>query len=95
PKVVQQARLTPGERVDIWLSPLPRNRFQHALSSFEASFACDAVPDGTRVTRTLTFQFAPYVRWLLEPRLRHRLPGEVRAELRLAKQHLEQHTPGA
>jgi len=90
PKVVQQARLTPGRRIDISLSPLPLNRLAHAIAHFEASFVCAAVNGGTQVTRTLEFRFARTVRWVLEPLLRRRLPGEVRDEVRLAKQHFEQ-----
>lgn len=91
PKVIQQARLAPGKRIDISLSPLPRNRLQHAMTHFEASFECAEVAGGTHVTRTLTFRFSPTFRWLLEPLLRRRLPGEVREEVRLAKEHLERH----
>lgn len=89
PKVVQQVRLTPWSRIDITLSPPPRNRMQHAFAKFNASFECVEVPEGTRVTRTLNFSFHPATRWLLEPLLRRRLPGEVRDEIALAKRHLE------
>ncbi|WP_370591195.1 SRPBCC family protein [Saccharopolyspora montiporae] len=89
PKVVQYARLTPGRRIDIGLMPLPANRIAHALARFAASFECEAVEGGTRVVRTLEFQFTPPARWLLEPLFRRRLEDEVRAELRLAKHHLE------
>ena len=90
PKVVQYARLTPGRRIDIGLSDLPENRVAHAVATFHASFECQPVEAGTRVTRSLEFQFAPFVRWLFEPLFRRRLEPEVREELRLAKQHLEQ-----
>jgi len=90
PKVVQQARLTPGRRIVIALSPLPLNRLAHAIARFEASFECAAVDGGTQVTRTLEFRFSRAVRWVLEPLFRRRLPGEVRDEVRLAKQHFEQ-----
>ncbi len=89
PKVVQQLILTPGQRIDISLSPLPRNRIGHAMAQFDASFQTQSVPEGTRVTRTLQFRVTPALRWLLEPLLRRRLPGEVREELRLAKRYLE------
>lgn len=89
PKVVQQARLTPGTRIDITLSPLPRNRLAHTIARFDASFECAEVEGGTHVTRTLNFRFAPAVRWLFEPLFRRRLPAEVREEIRLAKEHLE------
>lgn len=89
PKVVQQVRLTPGERIDISLSPLPHNRLAHAMAAFTASFVCAEVPGGTHVTRTLQFRIAPWMRWVLEPLLRRRLPAEVAAEVAAAKAHLE------
>lgn len=89
PKVVQYARLTPGDRIDIGLMPLPSNRIAHAMARFQASFECRAVEGGTRVVRTLEFRFTPLVRWLLEPLFRRRLEHEVRAEIRLAKDYLE------
>lgn len=92
-KVVQQARLTPGQRIDITLSPLPSNRLAHTIARFEACFECVEVNAGTQVTRTLNFLFTPAVRWFLEPLFRRRLPGEVREEIRLAKEHLEQKHP--
>ncbi|MHA6803735.1 SRPBCC family protein [Salinifilum ghardaiensis] len=90
PKVVQYAQLTPGERIDIGLVPLPANRLAHALARFQASFECHQVEGGTHLIRTLEFQFTPALRWLLEPLFRRRLEPEVRAEIQLAKQHLEQ-----
>lgn len=87
PKIVQQVRLTPGLRLDVTLAPRPRNRLAHVMAHFEASFVCEPVADGTRVLRTLEFRFTPAVRWLLEPPLRRRLPGEVREELLLAREH--------
>jgi hypothetical protein len=89
PTVVQQVRLTPGERIDITLSPRPHNRLAHAMASFDAHFEATATEGGTRVVRTLNFRFTPAVRWLLEPLLRRRLPAEVRDEISLAKRHLE------
>lgn len=89
PKVVQQARLTPGVRIDISLSPLPHNHLAHATAQFEASFECTPSVGGTQVTRTLEFRFTPALRWMLEPLFRRRLPGEVRDEVQLAKQYFE------
>jgi hypothetical protein len=62
----------------------------HAIAHFEASFQCVEVDGGTQVARSLTFRFAPAVRWLFEPLPRRRLPHEVREEVRLANQHPEQ-----
>lgn len=95
PKVVQRMRLTPGRRIDISLSPLPSNRVAHAMAHFEASFECAEARGGTHLIRSLVFGFSPAFRWLMEPLLRHRLPGEVREEIRLAKEYLEQHPPQA
>ena len=89
PKVVQQVRLTPGERADVTLSPKPANRLAHAMAQFEASFACRPVDGGTEVTRTLRFTFKAPFRWLLEPLFQRRLDAEVRDEIARAKQHLE------
>lgn len=79
-----------GQRIDISLSPSPHNRLAHLIAAFEASFECAAMDNGTLVTRTLEFRFAPAVRWFLEPLFRRRLPADVREEIQLAKQHLEQ-----
>ncbi|MGH3503632.1 MAG: SRPBCC family protein [Nocardioidaceae bacterium] len=92
PKVVQHARLTPGRRVDIGLTPLPANRLAHAMAWFRASFECRAVDGGTRVVRTLEFRFTHLTRWLLEPLFRRRLEAEVRDELDRVKDYLE-HRP--
>lgn len=89
PKVVQFVELTAGRRVDIGLLPKPHNRLAHAMAQFRASFECTPVESGTRVTRTLEFTFSRAVRWLMEPLFRRRLEGDVRDELRRAKQHLE------
>lgn len=93
PTVVQQIRLTPGERIDISLSPLPRNRLAHATAHFAASFECTPIPGGVQVTRTLEFRFTPALRWMLEPLFRRRLPSEVRDEVQRAKQYLESTRP--
>ncbi len=89
PKVIQQVRLSPGRRIDISLSPLPHNRLAHATAHFEASFECTPSAGGTVVTRTVEFRFTRALRWMFEPLFRWRLPGEVREEIQLAKQHLE------
>lgn len=89
PKVVQFVELTPGRRVDIGLLPRPANRLAHLMAQFAASFECQPVEGGTRVTRRLQFTFSPAVRWLAEPLLRRRLERDVRDEVRLAKEYLE------
>ncbi|TDC03280.1 SRPBCC family protein [Nonomuraea longispora] len=90
PKLVSQMRLTPGRRVDVRYAPLPHNRLNHRLSRFSASFEVEAMADGgSRVKRMISFEFVPFLRWLLEPILRRRLPADVRAEVRGAKQRLE------
>jgi hypothetical protein len=87
PKVVQTVRLTPGERIDIALTPRPANRLAHLVAQFEASFTCREEPSGTQVTRTLRFRFTPVFRRLLVPLFRRRLPGEVTAELTRVRDH--------
>ncbi|MFC4585779.1 SRPBCC family protein [Sphaerisporangium corydalis] len=89
PKLVSQMRLTPGERVDVRYAPLPRNRLNHRLSRFAASFAAERIDGGTRVTRTISIDFAPFVRWMLEPILRRRLPADIEKEIRQARNRLE------
>ncbi|WP_440104931.1 hypothetical protein [Streptosporangium sp. H16] len=90
PKLVSQMRLTPGRRVDVQYAPLPRNRLNHRLSRFSASFEAEAVADGvSRVRRMISIDFAPFLRRPLEPILRHRLPADVRKEVRGSKRRLE------
>ncbi|WP_028932215.1 SRPBCC family protein [Pseudonocardia spinosispora] len=83
--VVQWIELTPGRRIDIGLVPSAWTR----LASFHATFEVTEVAGGTRVDRQLRFTFSPVLRWLLQPVLAKRLPAEVRAELRRAKDYLE------
>lgn len=87
--VVSQMRLTPGQRIDVRLAPLPRNVTSHLTSRFRASFTCVPHDGGIRVTRAISFEFNPPARWLVEPVLRRTLPGSVERELRLAKALLE------
>ena len=94
PKVEQTMRLTPGQRIDIALTPPPANRLGNAVARFEASFACRAVPGGTEVIRSLRFRFAPSFRWLLAPLFRRRLPAEVQVEMARARQHFAAGTSG-
>lgn len=89
PKVIQFIELTPGRRVDIGLLPRPANRLAHSMAHFDASFECEPVDGGTRVTRHLQFTFSPVLRWLMEPLLRRRLERDVREEIRRAKEYLE------
>jgi Polyketide cyclase / dehydrase and lipid transport len=89
PPAISQLRLTPGERIDIALAPWPQNKFNHRIARFRASFACEPAGDRTTVTRVVSFQFIPLVRWFFEPILRRNLPASVRRELRLAKEVLE------
>jgi len=92
PKVVSRMRLTPGEHIDIVLAPPPRNRFNHKVSTFSASFVCERVDGGTRLARTISLGFHPAIRWLVEPILRRTLPPDVEREAEGAKRHLE-HSP--
>ena len=87
--IVSQMRLTPGERIDVRLAPLPRNVTGHLSSSFRASFSCVPQDGGVRVTRYIAFEFRGPARWLVEPVMRRTLPASVERELRLAKSLLE------
>ncbi|MFB4270901.1 SRPBCC family protein [Nonomuraea sp. GTA35] len=90
PKLISQMRLTPGRRVDVQYAPLPHNRLNHRLSRFRASFEAENVGDGTtKVRRTISIDFAPFLRWLLEPVLRRRLAADVKKEIGGAKERLE------
>lgn len=89
PRVVQFIDLTPGRRIDIGLLPRPQNRLAHAMARFNASFDCVDVDGGAIVTRELTFEFSPAVRWLMEPLFRRRLQRDVEDEMRQAKHFFE------
>src|SRR5439155_22651948 len=43
PKMVARGRLTPGERIDVTLAPLPHNKLFNRLMTFAASFAVESV----------------------------------------------------
>jgi hypothetical protein len=62
------------------------------MSDFHASFVCEPVEGGTRVTRTVEMTFPALVKWLVEPLLERRLPAAVDRELAQAKAYLEQPT---
>ena len=89
PKVVQQLRRVSADRIEIALSPPPRNRLARAMATFAASVDVRDVDGGTLVTRTLEFRFAPAVRPVFEPLFRRRLRAEVIDELQRAKIYLE------
>jgi hypothetical protein len=90
PKLVQRVELTPGRRIDITNAPLPHNQLGNRMSDFRASFICEPVDGGTRVTRTVEMTFPALVKWLIEPLLKRRLSAAVASELTQAKAHLEQ-----
>lgn len=89
PPIVSQMRLTPGERIDVRLAPPPRNLISNTAVALRAQFSCEVVAQGIRATRMLSFDFAPPLRWWLEPVLRRTLAASVERELLLAKQLLE------
>ena len=89
PKMVARGVLTPGKRVDVELSPLPESKVWHRLMKFEASFVCEPVEDGILVTRTMSAELTPAVRWLIDPILRRNLPANIDDEVRQAKHYLE------
>ncbi|MCT2582980.1 SRPBCC family protein [Actinophytocola gossypii] len=94
PKMVAEGVLTPGKRIDVGLLPPPNNKLWHRLITFNATFVCEPVEDGTLVTRTMTIEAKPAVRWLVEPILRRTLPKSVEAEVRDAKAYLERQNRG-
>lgn len=89
PKVVQWVRRR-GNRIDIGLEPRPRNRIAHATAQFRAGFEFRPVDEGTRVIRTLEFDFAPWAKPFAEPLFDRKLEPEVREEIAAAKAYLEQ-----
>ncbi|MFD3592640.1 hypothetical protein ACFWU5_07910 [Nocardia sp. NPDC058640] len=93
PKMIAQGRLIPGQRVDVGLAPLPDNRLWNRLMKFTASFVCEPTQNGTLVTRTMTAELVPAVRWLIDPILRRNLPGNIEIELAQAKAYIER-VPG-
>jgi len=92
PKLVQRVALTAGQRIDITNAPLPHNKIGNRMSDFHASFVCEPVEGGTRVTRTIEMTFPAVVKWLVEPLLERRLSAAVERELAQAKAYLEQPT---
>jgi hypothetical protein len=85
PKVVSRMRLTPGRRIDIEHSPLPQNRLAHRMSTFAASFECEPVEGGTRVTRRVSIGIPRLFRALERPLLRRGLQRSVERELDLSQ----------
>jgi hypothetical protein len=89
PRVAHEMRLTPWKRIDIGYAPLPQNRLSRRIVGFTSSFACEPDGDRTKVTRMISFDFAPVVRWIFEPVLRRKLRPSIERELRLAQEYLE------
>jgi hypothetical protein len=59
------------------------------VTDFRASFACTESPEGTWVTRKVTFVFRRPLSYLLEPLFSRWLKQEVPRELGKAKEYLE------
>ncbi|WP_199435031.1 SRPBCC family protein [Qaidamihabitans albus] len=89
PKIVSRMRRTSAGRIDVGLPAVPQNRLASRMVAISASWVCEPAGAGTRVTRTLRFDFKPPVRWLAEPVLRRTLQADVEAEMRRAKAYLE------
>ncbi len=89
PKLVQRVELTPGKRIDITNAPLPHNKIGNRVSSFTASFVCEAVDGATVVTRTIDLTLPAPMRWFVEPILKRRLQTAVDDEIDRAKARLE------
>jgi polyketide cyclase/dehydrase/lipid transport protein len=94
PHMTARGRLTPHERIDVSLAPLPLNRVFHRIMTFAASFAVEPADGGTLVRRTFSVEPRPALRWLLDPILRRSLPADIESELRQAKHCLEQRARG-
>lgn len=92
PKLVQQVRLTPGDRIDIANAPLPHNKIGNRLMDFQASFVCRSGAGGTVVTRTVEMTFPRVVAWLAEPILARGLQAAVDLEVAQAKTYFEHRT---
>jgi len=92
PKMIAEGVLTPGKRIDVGLLPLPNNKFWHRLIKFNATFVCEPVENGTLVTRTMSIEPSPAVRWFIDPVLRRKLPGNIESEVENAKVYMEQHS---
>lgn len=92
PKMVAQGILTPGKRVDVTLVALPENKLWNRLMRFNASFECEPASGGILVTRRMAAELSPAVRWLVDPILRRKLPGDIETEVAQAKAYLEQRT---
>ncbi|OLF06011.1 hypothetical protein BLA60_33725 [Actinophytocola xinjiangensis] len=91
PTMVAEAVLTPGKRVDVGLAPLPKSKLWHRLMTFNASFACEPVDNGTLVTRTMTIEPARAFRWLLNPILRRKLQPNIESEVENARTYIAEH----
>ena len=85
PVTTQRVTLTPGRRIDIAGEPT----WTDAMARFSAAFEFEEVPEGTWVTRRLTFTFPKVARPLLDPLFGRWLSREVPRELAAAKAYLE------
>lgn len=74
-----------GDDVEITSLPGPAD----AMVEFVGRLECQAGDGATLVTRTLTFDLAPAVRWLLDRRLTAWLAADIEAEMRRLKHLLE------
>lgn len=89
PYTISRMTLVPGERIDVQLAPLPHNIVNRLTGAFRARFSCIPVPEGTQVTRMISFDFNPLVRGKFEPILQRTLPSSIEREVRQAKRILE------
>ncbi|MGN2638101.1 SRPBCC family protein [Nocardia takedensis] len=89
PKMVLRLTLTPGERIDLALAPLPMNKFGNRVMKYTGSFVCTPADGGTLVISSTSLEIVPALRWLLEPILRRSLPPNFQAEIEHAKTYIE------
>ena len=92
PKMVMWVRKIPGKRIEMSLAPLPHNRLNHKLLSFDSVFEVEEVADGLLVRSISTFTISPAARWLMEPILRKNLLGNIEAEMERARVYLDRQT---
>lgn len=92
PNVIARIHNDGAGQIDVRLAPFPRNVLNHLLGRYRASFECRAVEGKTLVTRTVSYQFRPGLRRILEPRVAPHLQRSLQREMIGAKAVLEGQT---
>jgi hypothetical protein len=92
PKMVMRVLKVPGKRIEMSLAPLPHNKLNHRLMSFDSVFEVEPVEAGLLVRSISTFDISPVARWLMEPILRRGLRANIEAEMERAKAYMDRQT---